>query len=228
MIKTYIIDIRQLEDKGLFERSLESVSPYRRQKIELLKNENDRRRSLGASIALGEALRGYGLEEREREYELGQQGKPFFRFHPEIHFSISHSGDFALCSIGDEEIGSDIERMRSGKERVAERFFAEEELLWIKNAADLKEREERIFRIWTMKESFLKVTGLGMSLSLKDFAVVMGNDGKIDLRQTVNNKKYFIKEYAMPLISNEQAEYKISICSPDPVFAPNPEQIVLT
>ena len=154
MIKTYIINIRQLEDEAIFKKMLEFASPYRRQKIALLKNDNDKRRSLGAAIALDKALGGYGLEERAMEYELGSNGKPFLRYHPEIHFSLSHSKDYAMCSIGSEELGNDIEWVRDGKEKVAERFFAEEELAWIKNAVDLKERDERIFRIWTMKESF--------------------------------------------------------------------------
>lgn len=226
MIRTYIMDIRQLEDEELYQRLLEAVSPYRRRKLDLIKHEEDRRRSLGASIALREALKGYGLEEREMEYVTGRQGKPLFRHYPEIHFSISHSGGYALCSIGDDEAGSDIERVRSGRERVAERFFAGEELAWIKEAADLGERESRMFRIWTMKESFMKVTGLGMSLALKDFAIVMGEGGKIGLHQNINDKTYHMKEYEIPEINNGQEKYKASVCSPDSDFAPNPDWII--
>lgn len=227
MIKTYIINIRQLEDEAFFRKMLALTSPYRRQKIALLKNDNDKRRSLGAAVALNKALGDYGLEERAMEYELGSHGKPLLRFHPEIHFSLSHSKDYAICSIGSEDIGNDIEWVRSGKDNVAKRFFAAEELAWIKNAVDSKERDERMFRIWTMKESFLKVTGLGMSLSLKDFAVVMEEDENIKLRQSINDKTYWVKEYVLPSTFNEQAEYKIAVCSPDPDFAPNPEQISL-
>lgn len=218
MIKTYIIDIRQLEDEALFTRSLEAVSPYRRQKIALLKNENDKRRSLGAAIALNEALSDYGLKERAMEYEQGRQGKPFLRYHPEINFSISHSGDYALCSVGNEPIGNDIERVRSGRERVAERFFAEKELAWIRETEEMEEREERIFRIWTMKESFLKVTGLGMSLPLKDFEIVIENDEKICLHQNIDEKTYFMKEYAIPVTIQSVEKYKLSVCSPSPDF----------
>lgn len=227
MIKTYIINTRQLEDEAIFHKMLESVSHYRRQKITLLKNDNDKMRSLGAAIALDKALGGYGLEERAMEYELGSHGKPCLRFHPEIHFSLSHSKDYAICSIGNVDIGNDIEWVRSGKDNIAERFFATEELAWIKNATDSKERDERMFRIWTMKESFLKVIGLGMSLPLKDFAVVMEENGNITLRQTINDKTYWVKEYVLPLVFNEQAKYKIAVCSPDPDLAPSPEQVVL-
>ncbi len=227
MIKTYIINIRQLEDEAIFKKMLESVSVYRRQKIALLKNDNDKRRSLGAAVALNKALGSYGLEERAMEYELGSHGKPFLRFYPEIHFSLSHSKDYAICSIGSEDIGNDIEWVRGGKDNVAQRFFAAEELAWIENAADSKERDGRMFQIWTVKESFLKVTGFGMSLSLKDFSVIFEKNENIKIRQNINGKTYHAKEYALPLIFNEQAEYKIAVCSPDPDFAPDPEHIVL-
>lgn len=224
LIKTYIINTSQYEDEAAFNTAVESVSPYRRQKTALLKNMKDKRRSLAAAIALNTALKEYGLEERVMEYDVGEQGKPYFRYNPEIHFSLSHSGDYAICSIGAHEIGNDIELIKSGRERVAQRFFAKEELDWIYEARDLREKDERIFRIWTMKESFLKVTGRGMSLPLKDFTVVAADDGSagvcVDVRQNINDITYCIKEYAMPETLAEYDAYKISVCSEGGMFAP--------
>lgn len=227
MIQTYIMDVRQLENGNAFREALNIISPYRRQKIAILKHEKDKNRSLGAALLLDTALKTYGLEERSMEYNLEKQGKPVFRYYPEIHFSLSHSGNYAICSVGREEIGSDIEWVRSGKERLAQRFFAVEELAWIQRAVSDKEREERIFRIWTMKESFLKVTGVGMSLPLKDFTIMITDDGKISLKQHVDEKIYFIKEYAMPEHNIEDVDYKISICSESPDFTPDLTQFFL-
>ena len=161
------------------------------------------------------------------EYDLEKQGKPVFRYYPEIHFSLSHSGDFAICSIGEVENGSDIEWVRSGKSRLAERFFAEEELAWIRKADSTGEQEERMFRIWTMKESFLKVTGFGMSLPLKDFAVVVEDKGTVSLRHNVNEKTYFMKEYTMPERGAEDTGYKVSVCSESPDFTPDLTQVFI-
>ena len=99
MIRTYIMDVRQLESESAFDKAIQAVSPYRRQKIALLKHKKDKNRSLGAALSLNAALKAYELEERSMEYDLGKQGKPVFRYYPEIHFSLSHSGDFAICSI---------------------------------------------------------------------------------------------------------------------------------
>lgn len=220
IIKTYIINTRQYEDEAAFNTAVESISPYRRQKIALLKNVNDKRRSLAAAIALNTALKEYGLEERTMEYDVGKQGKPYFRYNPEIRFSLSHSGDYAICSIGTHETGNDIELIKSGRERVAKRFFATEELDWIYETQDPRERDNRIFRIWTMKESFLKVTGRGMSLPLKDFAIIISDDGDNGIRQNINDITYCIKEYTMPEALAESGEYKISVCSESKTFAP--------
>ncbi|MCM1252560.1 MAG: 4'-phosphopantetheinyl transferase superfamily protein [Clostridium sp.] len=225
MIKTYIMDVRQLENGNAFSDALQAVSPYRRQKIALLKHKKDKNRSLGAALSLNTALKAYGLEERSMEYDLGKYGKPVLRYYPKLHFSLSHSGDYAICSIGEVPIGNDIEWVRGGKERLAERFFAPEELAWIRSADSVRQQEERMFRIWTMKESFLKVTGLGMSLPLKDFAVLAADDDSISLRQQVDEKTYFMKEYAMPENRVEDAGYKISVCSESPEFDKNIERV---
>lgn len=207
MIYTYYLNVSQFENEKLYDEKKSCLSPYRQQKLALLKHEKDRYRSLGAGIVLDHALRVYGMKEREMEYEFGEWGKPFFKYHPEIHFSLSHSGDYAICSIGDRPVGNDIERMKQGRLKVADRFFAEEELKWMYAVRDEEEIVRRMFRIWTMKESFLKVTGRGLSLSLKDFSVCMDDAQKrIRVKHKIDAKYYHMKEY-------EDIEgYRVSVC----------------
>ena len=70
-----------------------------------------------------------------------------------------------------------------------------------------EEITERMFRIWTMKESFLKATGKGISLPLGDFAVVMNKDKeKIRVKHTFNAKYYHLTEYS------EIAGYRVAVC----------------
>lgn len=196
MICTYYIDVTQFDEDGLFEEKAQSLSPYRQQKIALLKNRKDKNRSLGAGIALDHALETYGLRERKMEYEVGEWGRPTLKYHPDIFFSLSHSGDYAICSIGERQIGNDIELVRGGRLNVADRFFCEEEKKWMYAVADDGEIERRMFRIWTIKESFLKVTGRGMSLPLQDFTVLMeAENRRIKIEQTVEAKYFHVKEY---------------------------------
>ena len=207
MIYTYYIDVGQFENEKLFREKLNLLSPYRQQKIAILKHDKDKNRSLGAGIALDHALETYGLKEKSVEYEFGEWGKPSLKYHPNIHFSLSHSGDYAICSIGDKAMGNDIELIKPGRLKVADRFFAKEELEWMRSEPDEEEITRRMFRIWTMKESFLKATGKGISLPLRDFAVVVDEENnKIRVQHTFNAKYYHMKEYS------EIAGYRVAVC----------------
>lgn len=207
MIYTYYIDVTQYENETLFQETLQLLSPYRQQKIAILKHEKDKARSLGAGAALDHALETYGLKERSIEYEFGEWGKPFLKYHPNIYFSLSHSGDYAICSIGDRPMGNDIERIKPGRLKVADRFFAKEELDWMYAVQDEEEVTRRMFRIWTMKESFLKATGKGISLPLGDFSVLMDEENdKIRVKHTFNAKYYHMKEY------DEIPGYRVAVC----------------
>lgn len=207
MIETYFVDIRQLDKEEIFQQQLRKLSAFRQTKTAVLRHEMDKKRSVGAGIALDAALRGYGLREREMEYHMGSNGKPYLKYHPELFFSLSHSGDYAICSIGEREMGNDIELVKSGRSKVAERFFTGEEQEWIARAETEAEAKQRLFRIWTIKESFLKTTGCGMSLPLSDFSVEMeAEHGRIRIHQRVEAKYFHVKEYC------DIKGYCVSLC----------------
>lgn len=224
-IKTYCIDIKQFDDEK-YRHAYEVLSPYRRQKIALLKHEQDKKRSIGAAVALDHALMEYGLRERMMEYEVGEHGKPYLRDYPEVFFSLSHSGDYAVCSIGSKPIGIDIEKVKEGRLGVAQRFFSLQETAWIYRVEDRREQEDRMFLLWTMKESFLKVTGLGMSLPLNSFTIVSKRDGSFFIEHNVNEKRYYLKEYNK-WIYQFDVGYKLAVCSESALFTDEPKLITL-
>lgn len=207
MTNTYYINVTQFENETLFRAKLNVLSPYRQQKIASLKQKKDKYRSLGAGIALDCALADYGIKESNVEYELGEWGKPSLKFYPDIHFSLSHSGDYAICSISDRPVGSDIERARPGKLRVADRFFTSEERAFLYAGKDEEEIMQRMFRIWTMKEGFLKAIGRGISTSMREFSICV-NEGQTEIRvkHTMNAMEYHMKEY------NEIPGYRVAVC----------------
>jgi 4'-phosphopantetheinyl transferase len=70
-----------------------------------------------------------------------------------------------LCAIGDEPIGCDIEKVVDAPFEVAEHYFKIKERQYIAEGLSDNEKCRRFFRLWTMKESYLKMTGEGMSVS---------------------------------------------------------------
>ena len=57
--------------------------------------------------------RQYGEHNIRLKFEYSQTGKPYLASNKNIFFSISHSGNYVLCSIAEHDIGSDIQTMHS-------------------------------------------------------------------------------------------------------------------
>jgi len=85
------------------------------------------------------------------------QGKPYFAGNP-LYFSLSHSKIMAVCAISDAPIGVDIEKLRPLEEKLPKRVLSHGELCWLQNQP---ETMACFFRLWTMKEAYVKFTGTG-------------------------------------------------------------------
>jgi 4'-phosphopantetheinyl transferase len=88
-------------------------------------------------------------------------------------FNVSHSGSVGLFAVSmSREIGVDVEQSRGCPTHLelAQRFFAPAEAAAL-TALPAEQTEEVFFRVWTRKEAFLKLTGLGLSGGLESFEV---------------------------------------------------------
>ncbi len=100
-------------------------------------------------------------------------GKPEFAGDTGIHFNISHSGDWILVALSGQPIGVDVEKKHKAEKNIIRQFFTEEEQNWIFHGLE-RERDERFTRVWTLKESYLKYLGVGLSKDLSSFSVIPG------------------------------------------------------
>ena len=169
-VRVYIADTSPLLDKGLFERIYNSVSEARRIKTDRLRFDKDKRLSLGAEYLLMRALADFGIEYAGYAMLTGPQGKPYLSGCP-VQFNLSHSENRVMCTVSAAELGCDVEMVRSVELRLARRFFAEDEFQLVsayKNPADM------FYRLWTLKESYIKCTGQGFSRPLNSFSVLPG------------------------------------------------------
>ena len=88
-----------------------------------------------------------------------------------MQFNLSHSGDYAMCIIGDSPVGCDVERVRKIALKLADRFFAQSEKEMISNQPTEDDKINTFFRLLTLKESYVKAEGQGLSIGLNSFAV---------------------------------------------------------
>ena len=155
-------DVAWLADEDAFARHLPFVSAERRQKALRFKFPMGRALSLGAALLLDEMLQAYGLRELEQQYIIGEHGKPSLAGHPELHFSLSHSGHYVACALGSSELGVDIQHQVKVNEGVVRRVCSEAEIEWL-DAQDEAGRAVGFLRLWSLKESWFKAVGTGLT-----------------------------------------------------------------
>ncbi len=142
-------------------------------------------------------------------------GKPAFVHSTELFFNIAHSGNWVVAAFDSYEVGIDIELMREIDLSIAKRFFCKEEY----DSLLKKKPSERVpffYDLWTLKESYIKAEGKGLSIPLNSFCFTFNNE-EIQFKQFSGEKKnYHFKQYHI------DPDYKCAVCSysddfPDPL-----------
>ncbi|MCC8047442.1 MAG: 4'-phosphopantetheinyl transferase superfamily protein [Clostridiales bacterium] len=174
VFRAYTMTTEPLSDPELFAQYYRNMPKERQKKIERIRMEQDKRLSLAAGILLDLGLKKYRLNAADVRICAGEYGKPYLPDYPEIHFSLSHSKAMAMAVFSEIEIGCDIEYQKKVNENLARRFYCPQEYVWMQEASDEEERKSRFYRLWTLKESFIKTTGMGLRLPLDSFCFSFG------------------------------------------------------
>ena len=126
----------------------------------------------------------------------------------DIHFNISHSGCYVIAAVSDEDIGIDIQKIKSDKHRIAEKNFLPSECAYINEIEDEKINQQRFCEIWTIKEAYLKNIGIGLRKPLNSFEI----DFSEDAPQIVGKKEYkfvqlkFDEKYIVTVCADQSDE----------------------
>ncbi len=196
-------DAAELADEALFRRVLAAAPPERRERAERFRFRKDKQLSLAAWLLLDTMLRREGVRSYSLEY--GPQGKPALAGRARPQFNLSHSEERVMCAVSESEVGCDVERVRDIELGIARRFFYAGEYSYIMSGPDAAERRERFYRLWTLKESYMKATGLGMSLPLDGFEVTIGEG--IGLRRAGEDRRWHFAEFDL------EPGYKYAVCA---------------
>lgn len=192
--RIYIADISVLKNASVFESYLKKVPEYRQKKAMSFKFEKGKIQSLGVGILLRLACKEAGIEGADERIAYGENGKPFLVGFPDVHFNLSHSGERVMCVVSPFEVGCDVEIIKGDRGRLAERFFKPEESAWIKHFDSLEAQSEAFYRLWTLKECYMKVTGRGMSLMPDMFALHVDEKENISLNHDGERPEYAFRE----------------------------------
>lgn len=147
-----------------FYNNLACVSKERRTRIERVRNNETK-----AELLMSALLRDYALytvfDLKNPDISIGDNGKPFLKGSDNMFFNVSHSGKIVICTVSDIECGVDIEGTVSPHDLMAisNRFFSVEE----QSAMLMSPNPNEVFcRLWTIRESYVKMRGCGFSIGL--------------------------------------------------------------
>lgn len=147
---------------------LSKVSPDKRRKIaKFVRREDAYRSLLGDLLVRAAIIRQTHLKNHEIRFAYNEYGKPFLQGCRDFSFNISHSGNWAvmICGKGCPCLGIDVEQIVPIDIKIAESFFSPQERMEL-IAKTGQAQAEYFYRLWTLKESYLKAVGKGLSMPL--------------------------------------------------------------
>lgn len=186
MTEVFFTKTDALSDERLFSKVYRQLCEGRRQKIDRLISKESKIRSLAAGFLLLKALERRGLSDSAVIYD---GGKPCVA-RENVFFNLSHSGKRAMCVASENEVSCDCQEIGLYNKNLAKKYFFEREITAIEMAED---KDAEFCRIWTLKESLLKLDGKGIS--------------GLKCADTAADNECFFKEYEL------SDGYKYTVCS---------------
>jgi 4'-phosphopantetheinyl transferase len=178
---------RCVDDTSLTDSRLALLDTDERVRAARLAQPRHRMRFIQFHAFARQVLGGYlGVTAAEVRLTIGRNGKPLIARgtkQPEVHFNISHSGDYCLLAARRGcAVGIDIEQVRAMPDAlaIARRFFtrAEAELL---ARRDGDARHNAFFALWTHKEAAVKALGARLADKLERIAFTLDPAGRPQL-----------------------------------------------
>jgi 4'-phosphopantetheinyl transferase len=165
---------------------------------------------------------GHYLDKPYQEINLvfGEKGKPHIGNLTDVHYNISHSGHYVVCAVSSKELGIDVERIRKVNLRIAERFFSPSEIHDLM-AVEEENRMQYFITLWTIKESYLKAIGRGLTQHLNSFTIVRNGNSYL-LTGNEEAELYGIE------IQQLNHEYMMAICAHLPYSPSDIRHVTLT
>jgi 4'-phosphopantetheinyl transferase len=179
----WYIEPETLQDSAQVKRFLEWLSPDEREQYQRFHFDKHRHTYLVSHALVRGALSLVTkLRPEQFSFKKNPYGKPYLdQSVPSraLHFNLSHTDGLAVLAISTQaEVGVDVENSRrTGMTReLAEHFFSSEEYQVVAYLQD-PERTIKMLEFWTLKESYIKAVGAGLSIALDSFAFALGREG---------------------------------------------------
>ncbi|WP_068503613.1 4'-phosphopantetheinyl transferase family protein [Paenibacillus kribbensis] len=222
-MEIYAIDTSKPEAEAHYELLLNWVSLEKQQKLDRFLHREDALRGLYADVLLRWlACRQLKIPNASLQFTYNAFGKPSLLNTPAFHFNVSHSGKWVVCALDDHPLGIDIEQLRPIDFEVGRVCFSDAEYDALMRQ-DADSRLSYFYDLWTLKESFVKAEGQGLTLPLKSFSFELRAHSFIGFTTEGFTTEYcHFKQYEL------DQEYKMAVCAAHDHFAQQIQQVDIT
>lgn len=181
----WLVDQRQVTDE-LLKTYPKVLSEDELQRLEQISHPAVKRAQLISRAAVRYCLSCYADDIAPSQWQLArsEKGKPHLQQPAPLPlaFNLSHSGHWlAIAVIARGEIGLDVQEYKETPAplKLAQRYFHPKELEQLQ-ACENEQRQELFYRIWTLKEAFLKARGTGIVTGLEKIRFHFNGEGAIE------------------------------------------------
>lgn len=184
--------IEEAGDPDLLARCRLVISEEEKAKADRYLFEKDRRICVVTRALLRFVLSACtGREPESFEFCENAHGKPALKqalVRMPVEFNLSHSGGAAACALTlGRDIGVDIENLERAVDlKVAERFFTRDEAAYVRKMPP-ESRPAAFFDLWTLKESYIKARGTGLSIGLDQFGFQIDRGISVRFEPSLND-----------------------------------------
>jgi 4'-phosphopantetheinyl transferase len=210
MISIFKISTTQLKYVPA-DRICNSLDENESRKLESI-TENQFKTKYMESVFLKKAILSKYINTPISSIHFGQKkfGKPIL-ISPKnsVDFNVAHSNDFFVCAIADSGlIGVDVEEIKEIDLQITLEFCCDSELEYC-SAGNVIERRTNFFKLWTLKEAYVKAIGKGLSYPLKDICFDLKDMSSVKIKG--NNSKKWLFDV------NKIDNYILSICTSEKI-----------
>jgi 4'-phosphopantetheinyl transferase len=172
-------------DASRISRALSWMTPAERDRYANFRHDRDRW-MFGLGREMARSLVGAALDVPPEAWiwREGPHGRPEIASPASgLHFNLSHSAGLVVCALSrDRAVGVDVEDLtrRAPDVSIVSRYCSPAEAEDVFARAD--DWCDRFLTYWTLKEAYLKATGLGISVHLSDISFTVDGGGQPRIR----------------------------------------------
>ena len=207
MIEVYLLNLTDSLQEPV-EKFLHYFPIKRQEKILSYKFTADRNRTIWAELlARSIVAKKMSRTIEEIQIERDPGGKPYV-IGSALQISLTHSKNWAACSVGEVASGVDVEEDSIDELSLAECFFTTREYQQLCNLKG-QARKENFLRLWTIKESFAKLTGRNL-----DAALTVDSADILSGRNSIVGKNFLLDKGVVGVCTQPSALPESFTCIP--------------